>query len=51
LGCLCEMLDEECAKQHAILLPVSPFATRPILPEQSFADHGVLSAAHLKVDG
>lgn len=22
LGCLCEMLDEECAKQHAILLPV-----------------------------
>ncbi|KAM0786714.1 hypothetical protein ACM66B_002156 [Microbotryomycetes sp. NB124-2] len=22
LGCLCEMLEEECAKQHAILLPI-----------------------------
>jgi len=22
LGCLCEMLEEECAKQHAMLLPV-----------------------------
>lgn len=23
LGCLCEMLEEDCAKQHVILLPVS----------------------------
>ncbi|SCV70350.1 BQ2448_1744 [Microbotryum intermedium] len=22
LGCLCEMLDEECAQQHAVLLPI-----------------------------
>ena len=23
LSCLCEMLDEDCAKQHAMLLPVN----------------------------
>lgn len=23
LGCLCEMLEEDCAKQHEVLLPVS----------------------------
>lgn len=27
LGCLCEMLEEECAKQHAMLLPVSSNCT------------------------
>lgn len=26
LGCLCEMLEEECAKQHAVLLPVRPLS-------------------------
>jgi hypothetical protein len=27
LGCLCEMLEEDCAKRHVTLLPV-----RPVLP-------------------
>lgn len=28
LGCLCEMLEEECAKKHAVLLPVSLYSHR-----------------------
>ncbi|GAA6036695.1 hypothetical protein JCM8097_003433 [Rhodosporidiobolus ruineniae] len=36
LGCLCEMLEEECAKQHAMLLPlISKLMSDPVTQRQA----------------